>query len=253
MGKTIKVRKVVIGEGIPKICVPIVGTTKEDLQAEARQVTKLNPDLVEWRIDFFKEIKNIDKIVDTLDSLRNIVADIPILFTFRSAREGGNCAVDDDFYIEMNQRIMETKKIDLIDVELFNTETVVTKMVAAAKKNKVYVIMSNHDFHKTPEKEEIVKRLRRMAELGADIVKIAVMPNTASDVLTLLSATNEAKEKYNLGPIITMSMSGLGVISRMAGETFGSAVTFGAGKEASAPGQIAVADLRKVLEIVHLD
>ena len=251
MGKTIKVRKVVIGEGIPKICVPIVGTTKEDLQAEASQVKKLNPDLVEWRIDFFKEIKNIDKIVDTLDSLRNIVADIPILFTFRSAREGGNCAVDDDFYIEMNQRIMETKKIDLIDVELFNTEAVVTKMVAAAKKNEVYVIMSNHDFHKTPEKEEIVKRLRRMAELGADIVKIAVMPNTASDVLTLLSATNEAKVKYNLGPIITMSMSGLGVISRMAGETFGSAVTFGAGKEASAPGQIAVADLRKVLEILH--
>ncbi len=51
--------------------------------------------------------------------------------------------------------------------------------------------------------------------------------------------------------IITMSMAKTGVISRLAGEVFGSAATFGAVKKASAPGQISVNDLRTVLTILH--
>ena len=90
-----------------------------------------------------------------------------------------------------------------------------------------------------------------MQEYGADIPKIAVMPKSVDDVITLLDATNTMKTQYGDRPLITMSMGGTGVISRLAGEVFGSAFTFGAGKEASAPGQIPVAELRKVLEILH--
>ncbi len=111
--------------------------------------------------------------------------------------------------------------------------------------------MSNHDFHKTPAAEEIVQRLRKMQELDADIPKIALMPQCKTDVLTLLSATLEMHERYADRPIITMSMAKNGVISRLAGEVFGSAATFGAVKKASAPGQIAVTDLRTVLTILH--
>ncbi|TGC75781.1 type I 3-dehydroquinate dehydratase, partial [Salmonella enterica subsp. enterica serovar Wilhelmsburg] len=120
-----------------------------------------------------------------------------------------------------------------------------------AHQHIVAVKMSNHDFHKTPAAEEIVQRLRKMQELGADIPKIAVMPQTKADVLTLLTATVEMQERYADRPIITMSMSKTGVISRLAGEVFGSAATFGAVKKASAPGQISVADLRTVLTILH--
>ncbi len=111
--------------------------------------------------------------------------------------------------------------------------------------------MSNHDFFKTPAKEEIVSRLTKMTELNADLPKIAVMPQSEADVLTLLCATNEMKQKYADQPIITMSMAGMGVISRLAGEFFGSVLTFGAAKKASAPGQIAVEDLNTVLQILH--
>lgn len=113
------------------------------------------------------------------------------------------------------------------------------------------MIASNHDFNGTPEKDVIVGRLRRMQELGADIPKIAVMPGNKKDVLTLLSATREMAEEYADRPIITMSMSGNGVISRLSGEIFGSAMTFGAAKKASAPGQMGVEDLRQVLQILH--
>ena len=77
------------------------------------------------------------------------------------------------------------------------------------------------------------------------------MPQSTSDVLTLLAATLEMQEQYADRPIITMSMANTGVISRLAGEVFGSAATFGAVKKASAPGQISVNDLRTVLTILH--
>ena len=66
--------------------------------------------------------------------------------------------------------------------------------------------MSNHDFHKTPAQEDIIYRLRRMQDLGADLPKIAVMPQSPQDVLTLLAATLTMKEKYATRPLITMSM-----------------------------------------------
>ena len=117
--------------------------------------------------------------------------------------------------------------------------------------NDVYVIVSNHDFDKTPAKEEIIARLRKAQELGADLPKIAVMPRNAADVLTLLEATNTMFEQYADRPIITMSMAGKGIVSRLAGEIFGSALTFGAAKKASAPGQVPVTELRNILSLIN--
>ena len=79
--------------------------------------------------------------------------------------------------------------------------------------------------------------------MGADIGKIAVMPQCRRDVITLLEAT-EAVSKAIPIPIITMSMASDGLISRMAGEVFGSCITFGSAVEASAPGQIPVGELK---------
>ena len=91
----------------------------------------------------------------------------------------------------------------------------------------------------------------KMQEMGADIPKLAAMPTCSRDVLTLLDATLTMQEMHADRPIITMSMAGTGVISRLAGETFGSALTFGAAKKASAPGQIGVEDLAWILKKLH--
>ncbi len=72
------------------------------------------------------------------------------------------------------------------------------------------VVMSNHDFHKTPEAEEIIARLRKMQSFDADIPKIALMPRKGtSDVLTLLCRDPGMQEQYADRPIITMSMAKL--------------------------------------------
>lgn len=251
MKKTVKVRDVILGEGIPKICVPIVGRTKEELADEIAALKDISLDLVEWRVDYYENVEDIEKVKELLVSLRKLLSNTPLLFTFRSKKEGGEKEVSTDYYAKLNKEISETRLVDLIDVELFTGDEIVKDIVASAHTCGVKVVMSNHDFFKTPSQEEIVSRLRKMQELDADLPKIAVMPQSTTDVLVLLSATNEMVQNYAEGPIITMSMAGTGVISRLAGEVFGSALTFGAAKKASAPGQIAVADLRTVLNILH--
>lgn len=247
----LKIRNTTIGEGIPKIIVPLVGATEEQILQEAASVKDLKPDVVEWRVDFFDKVEKIDAIQEIIAKLRKFFADELLLFTFRSHKEGGNKAISPEYYVELNQTAIHTRNIDLVDVELFAGDSYVKAILAAAKKNGVFVVMSNHDFAKTPTKDEIVSRLRKMQEYGADIPKIAVMPTTVADVITLIDATNTMKTQYADRPIITMSMGGTGVISRLAGEVFGSAFTFGAGQKASAPGQIPVGELKRVLEILH--
>ncbi|MFC4024218.1 type I 3-dehydroquinate dehydratase [Oceanobacillus longus] len=248
---TVKVKDVVIGEGIPKICVPIVGTTIEELKEEAIHLKSVEFDILEWRVDFFEAVEDIEKVKEALYEVRLALPDTPLIFTFRSAKEGGETEVSTAYYVELNRTIAETREVDIIDVELFKDKKDVQNLIETAHHNHVFVIISNHDFQKTPAKNEIISRLQRAQELGGDLPKIAVMPTSTVDVLTLLDATRIMMEEYADRPIITMSMSGKGVISRLAGEIFGSALTFGAAKKASAPGQVDVVELRNTMELLH--
>ena len=241
---TVKVRNIEIGAGIPKICVPIVGVTREEILAAAETIKSTKADVVEWRVDWYEDIFDFAKTEETMKALREVLGETPILFTFRTSKEGGEKSIETETYVELNQNAAKTGLVDLVDVEAFTGDE-------TAHANGVKVIASNHDFHKTPAKDEIVSRLRKMQELGADIPKIAVMPQNKKDVLTLLSATEEMASEYADRPIITMSMSGTGVISRLCGEVFGSALTFGAVGKVSAPGQMGIEDLTTVLGLLH--
>ena len=248
---TVKVRNIEIGAGIPKICVPIVGVTKEEIIAEAKTFDSIPVDVVELRVDWFENVFEFDKVEDVLKDLREALGETPILFTFRTSKEGGEKAIEPEPYKELNIQAAKSGYVDLVDVEVFTGDEIVKEIIENAHACGVKVVASNHDFDKTPEKDEIVRRLQKMQELNADIPKIAVMPTCKKDVLTLLSATEEMYTDYADRPIITMSMAGTGVISRLCGEVFGSALTFGAAKKASAPGQMGVEDLKTVLELLH--
>ncbi|MCI8490177.1 MAG: type I 3-dehydroquinate dehydratase [Lachnospiraceae bacterium] len=247
----VEVRNIKIGEGIPKICVPIVGVTKEDIIIEAKTFDSIPADVVEWRVDWFEHVFELEKVKEVLAELRAALKDIPLLFTFRTSKEGGEKSIEPEAYAALNKAAAQTGHIDLVDVEVFTGDDIVKDIVEAAHAAGVKVVASNHDFDKTPDKDDIVGRLCKMQELGADIPKIAVMPQNKKDVLTLLAATEEMYREHADRPIITMSMAGTGVISRLCGEVFGSALTFGAAKKASAPGQMSVGDLAQVLSLLH--
>lgn len=248
---TVYIKKLAIGEGKTKICVPICGKTKEAIFEEAEKILKLPADLVEWRGDWYDDIYNEDCLKEVLIGLRRILGDKPILFTFRSIQEGGQRPITPEAYLKMADIVCSTGNVDALDVELFMDAQVNPLIIEKAHECGVVVIASNHDFYKTPEKDELTRRMILMDEMGADILKIAVMPKTKSDVLELLTATEEMERLYSDKPIITMSMGAMGLISRLSGGFFGSALTFGAGEKASAPGQIPAKDLAMILNTIH--
>lgn len=249
---TVTVKEVTLGSGSPKIIVPLVGKNEVELIEEANYLLTIDCDLVEWRVDFFEQVANFQVTAEMSKKIAEILSDKPLLFTFRTKKEGGEIAFSDEQYFGLYKAVIENGAIDLLDIELFMDDELVQQTIKTAHEKGVKIVMCNHDFDKTPNKEEIVSRLCSMQEKNADICKIAVMPQSSNDVLTLLEATNDMKTTYADRPIVTMSMGQLGMVSRMCGEVFGSAMTFGAAKKASAPGQVPVCELREILKTLTL-
>lgn len=250
--QTVQLRSVTLGEGIPKICVPLVGKNIKELQEGVAALKPGDYDIVELRIDWLDEVDKPESVKAAIAAVRKALPDsAPLLFTFRTLKEGGNRAIEPDAYEALNALAVSTGLVDAVDVEMFTEREHVKRIVANAHKAGIKVVMSSHDFHKTPPREEIVQRLVTQQELQADVVKIAVMPQTRRDVVTLIEATEEFATDKATRPAITMSMGGLGVVSRLTGETFGSCLTFGAVGTASAPGQVNAHSLKSVLELVH--
>lgn len=247
----IVVRNVKIGEGIPKVCLPIVGHTQYEITSQAMTIASLKPDIVEFRADWYDECTNKENLIEMLMLIRKLINRTPLLFSFRTVVEGGMQKVERAEYVRINKTAIESGLIDMIDIELMIGDEYVNELVEAAHENSITVVMSNHDFEKTPEKEELISRMEKMISLGADIPKVAVMPNSNKDVINLLDLTDSFHSMHPDYPIITMSMDGRGVVSRLAGEIFGSAVTFGCARKQSAPGQIEAGELAVVLRILH--
>ena len=248
--KAVRVRDLVLGTGIPKICVPLADTTKNKILNEIKELNKTEHDLIELRIDFFEHYSHVNSIIEILKEIRKIYFK-PIIFTFRTKNEGGMNFIDEDEYFKINNYVAESELVDLIDIELFKPENKITEFIEAAHKNNIRVILSNHDFYKTPDKEEILNRMLRMQLLGADISKIAVMPKSENDVLTLLSAGLEMKSLKADRPFIALSMGSLGTITRAASEFLGSCITYASLNNNSAPGQLSVDDTREIMRILH--
>ena len=115
----------------------------------------------------------------------------------------------------------------------------------------VKLILSHHNFTETPSESFIYAKLVEAQTAGADIAKLAAMPKSYGDVLTMLNATYKARNESVQVPIVTMSMGPEGAISRLAGGLFGSDITFAIGKQASAPGQIPIKDLKLGMSLLY--
>jgi len=235
------------GKKMPYICIPLVSRTKEAIILELQTILPKSPDLIEWRADFFENIDEIHKVISTAQEICEL-SNLPVLFTIRSEKEGGEkIPLGADEIVELLSQICRETSVEFIDFEVSNEPEHIKQLRQTSLENGKKLILSYHNFDKTPENRLIIKKLIQAELYGADIAKAAVMPKNKEDVLRLLEVTKEADLTLDI-PIITMSMGGLGGLSRMIGWTYGSIITFGMGAESSAPGQISIEKLHDFIK-----
>lgn len=218
------------------ICAPIIESNLDEM---IKVANSNNADLVEIRLDYLSKFDKPEKLGEIKK---------PLIVTCMPKWEGGRFKGTEDERISILQDAI--KFSDYLSIELRTKEVLRDRIIDKAKERGVKVIVSYHDFERTPDKDEILKILKKEKEANADIAKIAFTPRSYEDVLRTMEVLSENKLEI---PIIAISMGELGKISRVLGPLFGSYLTFASvSKEKySAPGQLTVDELRKIFDILE--
>lgn len=245
-----KIRETEVGTGRPLVCVPVLEKTKEEVINEIKYLAESAADMIEWRLDAFEHFTDYNEVREILQQAAPLLKKKLLLYTFRTAKQGGMASVDRETLTDLHDLATESECVDLIDLEFFEEEHTARQIRKIQKKGKK-IVASHHDLEETPQMEVMRMLLDRMCEGGADIVKLVVTPKTPEDVLRLLAVTSEFHCENKETPIITVAMGKLGEISRVSGETFGSCVTFASHKKKSAPGQFDLEEMRRTIDMMH--
>lgn len=241
----------------PVICVPVVESTGADIERTIRAMTNQGVPMIEWRMDWYEFVENTKEVVSLLGKLAPLLLHTVFLCTFRSEAQGGEGRLGHRQYLELIQRVAESRVADMVDLEFFGIQERegavcgaedTVSVIAGLKQTGVKVVCSEHNFQRTPSLEEMKDKLTGMIQAGADFAKLAVMPECRQDVLHLMEAVLSVKDQYPDSHLIAMSMGGDGVVSRLLGGWYGSEVTFAAFGKASAPGQMDYVQVSELLD-----
>jgi len=244
-GKTMKLKT-------PSICASIIAHSVGEFQEVLENVK--HADLVELRadglkIDAYETGKGYKTQIRGLLRGAKSFTNLPLILTVRMEKEGG---VFTGTEAERIDCIKDGIKLaDMVDIELRTNEKDRDEIIAAAKSKKVPVILSYHDFKKTPEEDVMMAILEDEENLGAGVAKLAVTANSRADVIRLLNVTQVMAKRLKI-PLCTISMGERGVISRIAAPFFGSAITYGYVTRETAPGQLSVPELDSALKALGI-
>ncbi|RHH71239.1 MULTISPECIES: type I 3-dehydroquinate dehydratase [Vagococcus] len=247
----LKVRNLELGKGKPKVCVPLVAKNFEELFSEALRISQLDCDVIEWRADYFMYAHDERFMKKAAYFVRYAIDDKPLIFTYRTLQEGGGQHIGLDDYIKLNRMMMDTGLVDVVDLELEMVLEKPSDIMVHAKEKNVKVLLSKHNHLLTPEKNQMYETIKDMYQLGGDISKLSVTPNSQQDVLNVLEISNKVKENHPEIPFVLISMGEMGQLSRMTGELYGSVLTYASnGKYLSAPGQLPISVVREGMEVI---
>lgn len=237
--------------GSCRVIVPLTAPTPAELAGLAVQAADA-ADILEVRLDALKTLTP-RAAAQALVAVRRAAPRQAVLATVRTAREGGPADLTPEEYAALLEGLCEEAPggFDLLDVEFSVGNPLRDSLLGMAHQAGAAVIFSCHDFEKTPATGAMTDLLVSMADGGADVAKLAVMPRDPADAARLLQATAQAAARRPETPLITMAMGAMGAVTRLCGCAFGVCASFGAvGGAASAPGQPDARDLRAAVAAV---
>ena len=218
-------------------CIPIIA---RDTEEALEKIDRTAPfaDMLEIRLD----------MMDSFDLHQIIQASRkPTLVTYRSENEGGRGSADPKSQTDYLLTAIH-EGADLVDVELSLPREWRDKIFNANKGSDI--VISTHRDSGTPLQDDLEKILRDSIDTGAHIVKIVTRAETHEDNLRMLQLIPMA---HTLGvEIIAFCMGPMGRISRIFAHLMGSYLTFASLEEGeeSAPGQISIHEMKKILEML---
>lgn len=223
------------------IVVPIMPTNLEE--AEALDRSRLaDADIIEWRADYLPK----EDILTVAPAVFEKCVGKEVIFTLRTTAEGGRISLTDEEYVAIIKEIAAIYQPDYIDFEYYSHQAVFEHMLDFPN-----LVLSYHNFQETPD--NLMEIMSELTSLSPAVVKIAVMPQSEQDVLDVMNYTRGFKTLHADQSYATMSMGNLGKLSRLAGPLTGACWTFASLDEASAPGQLSLAAMRKICEVLYAD
>jgi 3-dehydroquinate dehydratase-1 len=194
-------------------------------------------DAVEFRMDLAD---------DPVEALESYDGELPILATNRAEWEGGEAA--DAGRLEALGEAAALDRVEAIDLELDSIRSEAGQRVAeTARENDAAVVVSVHDFERTPASADLRNVLEEATSFG-DVGKLAVTAQSREDVLVLLAATQEFDARGER--VATMAMGEAGRHSRAVAPLYGSRIGYAPvdPEDATAPGQYDLATLRDLVD-----
>lgn len=217
-----------------KLCSCITERTVEKCIKVAKA---LDTELIEHRIDFMNEIEGLDKIYDA--------AKAPVIATNRSVACGGHFKGNEEERVHYLLKAIDAG-CALVDIEIETRDELKQRVINKAKERNCKVIISMHNFKKTPDREKLLEVMHREKEEGADIGKIVTMANSMEDCYRILGLLLEAKKESF--PLLAFAMGDLGRFIRIVALLYGAPFMYAFLKEETGPGQLSVHAMRKILE-----
>ena len=188
----VNIRGCRIGEGRPKVILPIVERTEAAILEKAAQFSTLLADCVEWRADWFEGFQSPAAIARCVQKLRVALRDKLLLVTFRTKAEGGEQALSHKEYLAFLHLILDTDCADLLDIEFFTAGADLPLLVEQAHTAGVPVVCSSHDFAKTPPQPLRNPNTRQETASRTGIQKVLSVTQSPLSVPTNLIRGNSA-------------------------------------------------------------
>jgi len=240
--KLVRVGDLLVGDR-PVFVATALAETVDAMLAGIERARAAGADAVELRIDRLCTVDDVADLVRRVDAPHVVACRTPAFGGFFEGPEA-----------ERIDRLVAASDAGAacVDVELLAAPAARDRLIERARANGTSALVGFEDMGRTPARAEILDGVRRVAELGPDLVKLAVRAASHEDLLTVLGAALEMRSVLDV-PFAAIALGPHGAPSRPLALALGASFTYCGAEGGGAPGQLTVKETREVLETVSAE
>ncbi|GLB47368.1 3-dehydroquinate dehydratase [Philodulcilactobacillus myokoensis] len=243
---TLTINNLKIGAGKPKVCVPITAATSDEVIAEGSKLLTTSADLVLLRLDYLENIKDADKTIQTIQTLRHWTTGLPLIVDLRTKASGANIALSDEDIQSVLIQIITAKVADAIKIDDRLDPKIQNRIKNAANNNQIRIITAHYYLMQRPTKDQMVDKIDQLEQTKlSDLVEISTIPTNKEQVLDLMQACLTASRNQS-HPIIITAVGPLGKTIQLASVACNNSIIYEPLKDANYLGQYSITQLSKM-------